>query len=151
MFEKDCRWLKFFKIPFRDEADSTMISPKDESKFLVFESCLRELFRTCRECYAACKIVGHVKGTFLRIETLCTNDHRLTWDSQPIIKKKPAGNLFLSAAILFSGGSPTRALRMLQLINVQVMTSRTFFNYQKGYLLPAIKNVGPKLLEICLY
>ncbi|CAN7979165.1 unnamed protein product [Ixodes persulcatus] len=39
----------------------------------------------------------------------------------------------MSAAILFTGASPTSVLR--------VFGARTFFNYQRGYLLPAINRV----------
>ncbi|XP_077523033.1 uncharacterized protein LOC144133822 [Amblyomma americanum] len=73
-----------------------------------------------------------------RFETLCANHQFLTWSSQPMINDKAAGNVLMSAAMLFAGTSPTSVPRMFNYVNVQVFTSRTFYNYQRGYLLPAI-------------
>ncbi|XP_077519942.1 uncharacterized protein LOC144129728 [Amblyomma americanum] len=73
-----------------------------------------------------------------RSETLCANHHFLTWSSKPMINGKAAGNVLMSAAMLFAGTSPTSVLRMFNYVNVQVFTSRTFYNYQRGYLLPVI-------------
>ncbi|XP_077517284.1 uncharacterized protein LOC144128085 isoform X1 [Amblyomma americanum] len=108
--------------------------PQDDRKFIIFESCLKELFQVCRKCFAPCKSVSRVSGTWLQIQTLCANHHFLTWSSQPMINGKAAGNVLMSAAMLFAGTSPTSALRMFNYVNVQVFTSRTFSNYQRGYL-----------------
>ena len=52
----------------------------------------------------------------------------------------PAGNLLLSAAILF----PTKTLRVLEFLGCASITKYTFYNHQKWYLQPAIMNVWEK-------
>lgn len=64
-----------------------------------------------------------------------------TWQSQPWLGNKPAGNVLLAATILFSGCPVAASLRALQSIKVQTITERTHFNYQRGYLLPAVNKV----------
>ncbi|XP_064467324.1 uncharacterized protein LOC135378269 [Ornithodoros turicata] len=59
-------------------------------------------------------------GSLLRVKCYCPDGHIFCWESQPYIANKPAGNVLLSAAILFSGASPIPTLRMLQLINVKI-------------------------------
>ncbi|XP_064467677.1 uncharacterized protein LOC135378562 [Ornithodoros turicata] len=127
--------------------DSTMrstddeISPHKDNKYIVFESQLRELFQTCKVCLQRCNPTFTCKGTLLRVECSCNDGHNYVWESQPYIANKPAGNLLLSAAILFSGSSPVSTLRMLELMNMKVFCRHTYFNYQRGYLLPAIEQV----------
>ncbi|XP_075744389.1 uncharacterized protein LOC142803181 [Rhipicephalus microplus] len=117
------------------------IPPQNERKFIVFESSLKELLSTCRKCFAACKTASSVYGTLLQVQTVCTNNHVLSWKSQPLINGKPAGNVLMSAGILFSGTSHITVLRMFEHINLQVFMPRTFFNYQRAYLLPAIDKI----------
>ncbi|XP_072142303.1 uncharacterized protein [Dermacentor andersoni] len=58
--------------------------------------------------------------------------------SQPLIGTKPRCNNDLATALLFSGPSPTSALRMMRLMGVQFMSDQAFFNYPKAYLLPGV-------------
>ncbi|XP_077485268.1 uncharacterized protein LOC144095385 [Amblyomma americanum] len=64
-----------------------------------------------------------------------------------MINGKAAGNVLMSAAMLFAGTSPTSVLRMFNYVNVQVFTPRTFYNYQRGYLLPAIDKIWQQQQE----
>lgn len=48
----------------------------------------------------------------------------------------------LSTAVLFSGASPVITLRMLRHINIQVISNRTYYRYQKRHLLPSIARVS---------
>ncbi|KAG0410343.1 hypothetical protein HPB47_012530, partial [Ixodes persulcatus] len=119
----------------------------NDRKFIVFETSLKELFRVCRKCHAPCESVSKVSGTLLKVQTLCVNSHCLLWKSQPILHGKPAGSVLMSAAILFTGASPTSVLRVPYLFEYKAVTiirrggTRTFFNYQRGYLLPAINRI----------
>lgn len=124
----------------RDETEPKK-APQDERKFIVFESALLELFNYCRTCYARCESTTSTDGTSLKVTTLCCVGHKNTWNSQPVINSKPAGNVLLSAAILFSGESPTGILRMLSSLNIQVICIRTFHNHQRAYLQPAVHQV----------
>ena len=47
----------------------------------------------------------------------------------------PAGNILLSASILFSGALPTQAIRILQHINCATIATRTFYDHQNGFWL----------------
>lgn len=79
-----------------------------------------------------------VKGTLVKVETICKDT---TWSSWPVIKGKAAGSLLLSSAIFFPGASPTATLRVLQLMNVQVMTPRMSFSYRSAFLIATVEKV----------
>ena len=50
-------------------------------------------------------------------------------------------NLLLSAAILYSGASPTKSLRLFRHMNCEVISIRTFFEHQKQYLHPTVRSM----------
>ncbi|KAG0445395.1 hypothetical protein HPB47_015831 [Ixodes persulcatus] len=125
----------------RDETIESELPLQDEEKYVVFESCLLEIVAICRTCLMKCEPSLTVKGTLVNVETICKDAHYHTWSNQPVIKGKAAGSLLLSSAIFFSGASPTATLRVLQLMNVQVMTLRMYFNYQLAFLIPTVEKV----------
>lgn len=53
-----------------------------------------------------------------------------------------AGNLLLSAGILFGGGSPTKILPCLRHMNLKVISEQTFLQHQREYLQPTIIRVA---------
>ncbi|KAG1924676.1 si:dkeyp-30e7.2, partial [Pimephales promelas] len=76
------------------------------SKYIVYESCLLELFEVCLRCGRASRPRTRTMGTFLRVEQNCPHcGLSRTWNSQPIIGSVPAGNLQLAAAVYASGAS----------------------------------------------
>ena len=44
-------------------------------------------------------------GCMLSVELTSNGGHKIKWDSQPVVKRKPQRNLFLSAAIVFAGNT----------------------------------------------
>ena len=58
-----------------------------------------------------------------------------------MIKKVPAGNILLSAAILFSGSLPTKVLRLLKIYGCASISRSTFFSHQEHILQPSIFTV----------
>jgi len=42
-------------------------------------------------------------GTLFEVNGTCPDEHVLHWQSQPVVRHIPAGNLLLAAAILLSG------------------------------------------------
>ena len=74
-----------------------------DGKFIVYGSQLQELFNLCPQCQGLCTIRSSVVGSLLSVLQDCTCGHRRRWYSQPFIGTYPAGNLEISAAILFSG------------------------------------------------
>ena len=118
-----------------------------EAKFLVFFSAPMELFKACAKCLCPCTVDTKEVGTFLSIKQLCPLcGHLRIWNSQPLIGKHatPAGNLLLSASILFAGASPTQVLRVLEFLSVPTISQRTFFRHQSHFLLPAVSRVWEK-------
>ncbi|PIK60739.1 hypothetical protein BSL78_02303 [Apostichopus japonicus] len=65
-----------------------------------------------------------------------------------MLKDSPAGNILLSASILFAGASPVKILRVLQHISVQCITERTFFRHQQFFLQPVIVQVWEKCQKV---
>lgn len=118
--------------------------PHTEKKYIIFESCLLKLFAVCMMCgqSAARGFVSNVIGTMVVVTQVCELCGESThWAGQPFIGETPAGNLLLSAAILFSGSTPTKTLRTLQFMKVQVYQRGTFFRHQRLYLHQAIRVV----------
>lgn len=130
-----------FLLIFRD-SDELPPSLVCERKFIIFESCLDKLLETCRICAAPCPFIDKtVSGSSLHVVTMCKNGHTQEWDSQPVIKRKPVGNIMVAASILFSGCCIKKALRVLNSIGIACFTYRTFFRIQRAVLLPAIEKV----------
>ena len=58
-----------------------------------------------------------------------------------IIGNIPAGNILTSAAILYTGSLPAKALRIFTFLNCPTISTPTFFCHQSSYLQPAINVV----------
>ena len=114
--------------------------------FLVFESALMLLFSTCVACGSAfVSIKRHIMGSFLSVKQVCSQcNNSFTWESQPFISNIPAGNLLTSAAILYTGSLPAKALRIFRTLNCATISKLTYFRHQKNYLYPAIHDVWEK-------
>ena len=81
------------------------------------------------------------KGTFLKVTMVCLKCAATdSWESQPWYHGRPAGNLLLSGAILFAGGSPSKVLRVLESLRVKAIAERTFYRHQDEFLHPIIEN-----------
>lgn len=77
-----------------------------KNKFIVYESCIMELFQSCPLCTRPCDVSTHRLGTFLSVKQHCLHClHTRHWNSQPVLGSTPAGNLQLSAAVYVSGAS----------------------------------------------
>lgn len=116
-----------------------------EPKYIIFESCLKKLVKWCH-----CPSCGSVdvrpawdtEGTQLNMTLMCEScDKRSRWNSQPNIGSYAAGNILLSAGILFAGATAGKVLRVLNSIGVVTYSKRTFFHHQTDILHPAIKAV----------
>jgi len=112
----------------------------DEPKFIVFKSCLFKLFEHCQNCNGCCKVeISHRMGTYIKISQVCSKCSTTNeWASQPMLHNVPAGNIILSAAILLTGSSPTKILRMLSIMNVASHTVGTYHNHARIYLHPLV-------------
>ena len=114
------------------------------------------LFTQCRSCHQHCTgRIAHQMGSFINIKQECSHcGHIWCWKNQPFVKDTPAGNLLLSAAILFSGSTPAKVLRMLKHLNMASIKERRYYVHQQKYLEPAIVSVWTdkqsKLLSDCV-
>ena len=62
--------------------------------------------------------------------------------AQPAIyKDRPAGNILLSAAMLFTGSTPTKILCLLNCLQVACFTDQTFHNHHSEFLKSAVISV----------
>lgn len=121
-------------------------SPEGESMdkrgpcYLVYESSLMPLLTKCRFCGNSSNIVTKTLiGSLLEVSICC--QHCLQtweWKSQPFIGYIPAGNIMISAAILYSGSLPAKALRLFKILNCPTIVRKTFFDHQKFYLQPSV-------------
>ena len=111
--------------------------------YLIFESCLLMLFTICFMCRSTYTSIEKVTiGSFLRIKQICHHcSNKYVWESQPYVGKVPAGNILTSAAILYTGLLPAKALRVFRSMNCATITRKTFFRHQKAFLQPAISYI----------
>lgn len=119
------------------------LSANLQPKYLVFENNLLSLFKVCAHCRSsATEVKKTIIGTFLRLRQSCFDcGHHRNWDSQPFLNNIPAGNILLSASILFSGALPSQALRLFQILKCSAITARTYFDHQRFYLQPTVLSV----------
>ena len=112
----------------------------------MFEECLLSLFRLCKRCGSSrTHITKQSIGTFVRLKRIFLNcTTTFAWNSQPFLRDIPAGNLLLSASILFSGALPTQVVRVLTNLGCASISLRTYFSHQKDYLQPSILSVWMK-------
>ena len=64
------------------------------------------------------------------------------WASQPRIKDTPAGNILLSAAILYSGETATKVLRVLSHMNIACITDRAYYIHSSEGVLRASSHIS---------
>ena len=89
---------------FREEDSSTF---ENEQKFIVFQSCLLELFKVCPICSGEAQAsVKQVQATLVTIHQWCLDpdcQFQRTWFNEPFVRSMPVCNLLMSASILMSG------------------------------------------------
>ncbi|XP_041428764.1 uncharacterized protein LOC108698533 isoform X2 [Xenopus laevis] len=126
----------------RDVSEAAMAH---ERKFIVFESCLDDLFlklscgsgNGCRAHIT--ELEKYVDGTFLSVFGHCHNGHRFhLWHSQPVNGQVAVGNLLMAAALLFSGSNFPKVKEMNKLLGLQQISAETYYDYQQSYLFPTV-------------
>ncbi|XP_052464668.1 uncharacterized protein LOC128021464 isoform X1 [Carassius gibelio] len=132
------------------EADTSITEPKDLSaqesspiqnicKYIVYETCIMELFDVCPVCHRSCHIRSQRIGTFLRVEQLCHHcQFSRKWNSQPILGSTPAGNLHLSAAVYLSGASFFTIEKIFAAMKLHLFKYDTFRRHARMCIEPAI-------------
>ena len=118
------------------------LPPKNERKFIVFESCLQEQLHERRGCQEVCMVKMAVTGSAVDVTCSCKScEHTWHWSSQPKIRQMHVGNLLMSAAILFSGPLASKVLRFLDIFGIQRIARSTHFEHQKKFLHATVHSV----------
>ena len=103
---------------------------------------LFQLLKWSPECGAAVrKNHASTQGTQLSVRLKCINGHASLWQSQPMIKGMAAGNLLLSSSILRSGATYTKIASLAEILKLNFLSEKTFYNIQDLYLFPVINEV----------
>ena len=119
-------------------------TPDKESKYIVFESELLDLFVMCTESGCLCEIASKqlkTIGSLLVIKYTCKAGHIKVWSSQPCHKGMGWGNLIASASVLYSGNSFSSVSLMFQHLNVAYISPSTFYKIQCAYISVTINGI----------
>ncbi|KAF1392881.1 hypothetical protein PFLUV_G00032640 [Perca fluviatilis] len=139
------------KERFRQETElsSTVTSKSDEntekdlsqSKTIVNDSCLMELFKKCQTCGQPItkNKVSHC-GAQTKVWWSCLGGHKGIWMSSPHLWEAfPEIHLLTTLSVLFSGGTFTHFKKWAKHLHLNFMGHKTFFEIQKAYLNPEMK------------
>nr|XP_055059811.1 uncharacterized protein LOC129443335 [Misgurnus anguillicaudatus] len=123
-----------------DISDMASTPIHEVRKYIVYETCIMELFKVCPVCKHPCTIQTRQLGTFISVVQQCPHcEYRRTWDSQPLLNNTtPAGNVQLSVAVYVSGASFFKIQRVFRAMHLQVFLYDTFRRHARTYIEPAI-------------
>ncbi|XP_070184147.1 uncharacterized protein [Littorina saxatilis] len=116
-------------------------SPDLEDKYIVFQANLMQLFESCPRCsHPAKAFISKTVGSCIHVRQDCSKCCFFReWTSQPYIKQMPCGNLLLSSAVVLSGCSPKKILRLFYLLNVRYILESTFFWHQRHFIFSTVE------------
>ena len=78
------------------------------------------------------------------VKTSCTNGHTLTRESQPWVKGTAAGNLLITAAIVFSGNTYKHSADFAKHLNLQFISSSYYYKIQRNIIFPVVQKAWRK-------
>ena len=78
------------------------------------------------------------KGSLATIENFGCCENPLRWQTQPLVNSMAAGNLLLSAGILFTGNDYGSIASVARATNIQFFSERNYNVTQKKYLFPVV-------------
>ena len=114
----------------------------EERKFIVFESKLKDLLSSsvcCPNCGRKVKnMTLTTKGSVATIENLGCCQNPMRWQTQPFVKSMAAGNLLLSAGILFTGNDYSNIASLAKATNMQFFSETNYNDTQKKFLFPTV-------------
>ena len=83
-------------------------------------------------------------GGMVTVKTSCMSGHMVTWKSQPQVKGTAAGNLLITAAIVFSGNTYKHAADFAKHLNLQFISSSYYYKIQRKIIFPVIQKAWKK-------
>ena len=78
------------------------------------------------------------------VKANCCDNHTFHWTSQPQLHNKPAGNILIHAAIVFSGGSYEPMKQFSRALNLNFVNKDQFSDVQDKIIFPVINNAYDK-------
>ena len=122
-----------------NDDDNSQTLPK-QKKFIVFENELLKLFKFCQQCGSPTDTTTMIQhGSMVTVKTSCMSGHTVTWKSQPQVKGTAAGNLLITAAIVFSGNTYKHAADFAKHLNLQFISSSYYYKIQRKIIFPVIQ------------
>ena len=117
--------------------------PHRDTKYIVYRKQLLELVEKCPSCGLTLDVTEINKGSMVTFKRECSRcQEKTVWSSQPIVKDAmPAGNLEISAGICFTALPINKALRFFEHVNIQGISSSTYYDNQSRYLHPTINHL----------
>ena len=110
------------------------------NKYVVFREQLDELLKYCSRCgQTVTQKNRFTTGSMLSVKMECHAGHSYTWQSQPVVRKTPLGNVLMSAAILFAGLTHKAVADMAACLGLLFFTQPVFDQNQKEILFPVIE------------
>ncbi|KAL0969990.1 hypothetical protein UPYG_G00235660 [Umbra pygmaea] len=105
--------------------DAAFTSTQAIRKYIVYETCLMELFEVCAMCKRACNIKTKSLGTFLSVEQLCKH-------------------LYISGASFF------KLQRVFKAMRLQIFLYDTFRRHARMFVEPAVVHAWKNSQEVML-
>ncbi|XP_072321146.1 uncharacterized protein [Eucyclogobius newberryi] len=137
IFNHSSQGASVLNVTETTDADST--ANYEDTKYIVFEKNLRQLFEQCPVCNCQCVVRRRRRGTLVSFTQHCPECmYSRTWQNQPVARSTPVGDLQLSAAVYFSGGCFQKMHRICKGINLQIHQLDTFRKHSRMFLEPAI-------------
>ncbi|XP_059389292.1 uncharacterized protein LOC132122840 isoform X2 [Carassius carassius] len=121
------------------KSENSSTPTHNSKKYIVYESCIMELFNVCPVCTRACDVRTQRLGTFLSVKQWCPRcTFTRHWSSQPVIGSVPSGNLHLSAAVYLSGASFIQIEKVFKAMKLQFFRYETFQRHARAFIEPAV-------------
>ncbi|XP_034077579.1 uncharacterized protein LOC117549630 [Gymnodraco acuticeps] len=122
--------------------------PQTINTYIVYETCLMELFESCPVCKRVCDVQTRRIGTFISVQQLCPHcQFTRNWNSQPVLGSTPVGNLQLSVATYVNGASFYKLSKVFKAMNMQLCKYNTFRRHARMFIEPAIVSYWQKSQE----
>ncbi|KAK7913274.1 hypothetical protein WMY93_013485 [Mugilogobius chulae] len=127
------------QVPVDIDALGEECPARSNTKYVVYESCLRQLFSSCPVCSMPCEVKSRCMGTLVTFDQHCPHcNYSRDWKSQPVIGSTALGNLQMSAAIYFTGLSFYQVEKFCKTLQLQSFNYDIFRKLARNYLEPAI-------------
>ena len=105
---------------------------------------LDQLFINCKTCGSICEIEKSNTGSMVSVNATCCYNHTFHWASQPQLHNKPAGNILIPAAIVFTGESYESMKQSSNALNLNFVNKDQFYGVQDKIVFPVINNAYEK-------